>query len=64
MNTKPILGVSACLLGQPVQFDGGHKKARYMTEMPSECFEQMPVCPELEAGQVYCEWSRYAFASN
>ncbi len=50
MNTKPILGVSACLLGQPVRFDGGHKKARYITETLSEYFELMPVCPEVEAG--------------
>lgn len=64
MNTKPILGVSACLLGQPVQFDGGHKIARYMTQMLSEYFELMPASPEVEAGQVYCEWSRYAFASS
>jgi uncharacterized protein YbgA (DUF1722 family)/uncharacterized protein YbbK (DUF523 family) len=50
VNTKPILGVSACLLGQPVRFDGGHKKARYITETLSEYFELLPVCPEVEAG--------------
>lgn len=50
MNKKPILDVSACLPGQPVRFDGGHKKARHITQTLSEYFELMPVCPEVEAG--------------
>ena len=50
MNKKPTLGISACLPGQPVRFDGGHKKARYITQKLSEYFELMPVCPEVEAG--------------
>jgi uncharacterized protein YbgA (DUF1722 family)/uncharacterized protein YbbK (DUF523 family) len=44
------LGVSACLLGQPVRFDGGHKRDRFVTDLLGAHVEWVPVCPELEAG--------------
>lgn len=44
------LGVSACLLGQPVRFDGGHKRDRYLTDVLGSWVEFVPVCPEVEVG--------------
>ncbi|KAF0233972.1 MAG: hypothetical protein FD177_1122 [Desulfovibrionaceae bacterium] len=48
---KPIrLGVSSCLLGRPVRFDGGHKHDRWITGELGRYVEFVPVCPEVEAG--------------
>lgn len=44
------IGISTCLLGQKVRFDGGHKHDRYITDILGEFFRFVPVCPELEAG--------------
>jgi uncharacterized protein YbgA (DUF1722 family)/uncharacterized protein YbbK (DUF523 family) len=44
------LGVSACLLGQPVRFDGGHKRDAFLTAALDAFVEWVPVCPEQEAG--------------
>jgi uncharacterized protein YbgA (DUF1722 family)/uncharacterized protein YbbK (DUF523 family) len=44
------LGVSACLLGEKVRFDGGHKHNRYITEVLGQFFDFIPVCPEYECG--------------
>lgn len=44
------LGVSACLLGQNVRYDGGHKLDRYLIDTMSPFVEWMPVCPEAETG--------------
>lgn len=49
-NEKPQLGVSACLLGQPVRFDGGHKRDRYITDHLSQHMDFYPFCPENELG--------------
>lgn len=50
-ESVPIrLGVSACLLGGEVRFDGGHKRDRYLTDVLGENVEWLPVCPELEVG--------------
>src|SRR5512137_468608 len=49
--TDPItLGVSSCLLGQKVRYDGGHKHDRYITDILGRFFRCVPVCPEEEAG--------------
>ena len=51
MGDKDIrIGVSACLLGQKVRHDGGHKHSRYLTEVLSPFFDLVPVCPEAEVG--------------
>lgn len=50
MDTKIRLGVSACLLGQNVRFDGGHKLDRFLTETLGQFVEYVPVCPEVECG--------------
>ena len=44
------IGVSACLLGEEVRFDGGHKKDRYVTDTLAHYFEWVRVCPEVELG--------------
>ena len=44
------LGVSACLLGQEVRFDGGHARSRFVTDLLAEFAELRSVCPELDAG--------------
>ena len=47
---KIPLGVSQCLLGEQVRFDGGHKRNRYLTDVLSEYIEFRPVCPEVAIG--------------
>ncbi|NOT28723.1 MAG: DUF1722 domain-containing protein [Acidobacteria bacterium] len=44
------LGISACLLGQPVRFDGGHKRDPFLVESLGPFVEWVPVCPEVESG--------------
>lgn len=44
------LGVSACLLGEAVRFDGGHKRDPFLTGPLTRFVEWIPVCPEHEAG--------------
>lgn len=44
------IGISACLLGQPVRFDGGHKRDPFLTDVLGPFVEWVPVCPEEEAG--------------
>jgi uncharacterized protein YbgA (DUF1722 family)/uncharacterized protein YbbK (DUF523 family) len=48
--SKIPLGVSQCLLGESVRFDGGHKRNRYLTDVLSEYIEFRPVCPEVAIG--------------
>ncbi|MBU2501991.1 DUF523 and DUF1722 domain-containing protein [bacterium] len=51
MTTSEIrIGVSSCLLGQEVRYDGGHKHYRYATDVLAEYFTLVPVCPEVEVG--------------
>ena len=47
---KIPVGISSCLLGQPVRYDGGHKKSSYCTDKLSKYFEFQPVCPEVGIG--------------
>jgi uncharacterized protein YbbK (DUF523 family) len=48
---SPIrVGVSACLLGQEVRFDGGHERDRFLTDVLGRYVEWLPICPEVEAG--------------
>jgi uncharacterized protein YbbK (DUF523 family) len=47
---KIRIGVSACLLGQNVRYDGGHRHDRYITDTLGRWFEWVPVCPEVEYG--------------
>jgi len=50
-DTKKIrLGISSCLLGNPVRFDGGHKKDQWLVNTLGEYVDYIPVCPEVEMG--------------
>lgn len=50
-TTKRIrLGISACLLGEAVRFDGGHKRDAFLAEALGRFVEWLPVCPEVECG--------------
>ncbi len=44
------VGISACLLGQEVRYDGGHKRDPLLIEELGPLFEWVPVCPEVELG--------------
>ena len=44
------VGVSSCLLGEAVRYDGGHKLDRYVTGVLGRWFEYVPFCPEALAG--------------
>ena len=50
MEDKIRIGISACLVGQPVRFDGSHKHDHYLTNTLSEYLDFVPVCPEVESG--------------
>lgn len=47
---KIRVGISSCLLGEEVRFDGGHKRDSYVTGTLAEYFEFVPVCPEVAIG--------------
>jgi len=47
---KIKLGISTCLLGKNVRYDGGHKLDRFLTETLGQYVEYSPVCPEVECG--------------
>ena len=44
------LGISTCLLGENVRYDGSHKLDRFLTETLGRFVEYVPVCPEVECG--------------
>jgi uncharacterized protein YbgA (DUF1722 family)/uncharacterized protein YbbK (DUF523 family) len=50
MNDPIRIGVSTCLLGEPVRYDGGHKRDAFLVETFGRFVEWVPVCPEVEAG--------------
>jgi uncharacterized protein YbgA (DUF1722 family)/uncharacterized protein YbbK (DUF523 family) len=51
VSTNPIrIGISRCLLGDEVRFDGGHKRDHFLTDVLGPYVEWVPVCPEVEAG--------------
>jgi len=50
-SLRPIrIGISSCLLGQEVRFDGGHKRDVFLTDTFGRFVEWVPVCPEVECG--------------
>lgn len=50
-NSSSIrLGISACLLGQNVRYDGGHQHDRFLTDTLGRYVTYVPVCPEVECG--------------
>jgi uncharacterized protein YbbK (DUF523 family) len=49
-SPKPRIGISACLLGQEVRYNGGHKRDAALIERLGPSIEWVPVCPEVELG--------------
>ena len=50
-EAEPIrIGISSCLLGQKVRFDGGHKRDRYLNDVLGQWLTWVAACPELEIG--------------
>jgi uncharacterized protein YbgA (DUF1722 family)/uncharacterized protein YbbK (DUF523 family) len=44
------IGISSCLLGEKVRFDGGHKRDAFLVDTFGTFVEWVPVCPEVELG--------------
>ncbi|MFZ0889163.1 MAG: DUF523 and DUF1722 domain-containing protein [Candidatus Binataceae bacterium] len=49
-SPRPKVGVSACLLGHNVRYDGGDKRSRLVADSLARRFDFVPVCPEVELG--------------
>ncbi len=49
-NSRVRIGISSCLLGEKVRFDGGHKKDEFLVGQFGRYVEWVPVCPEFEIG--------------
>ena len=49
-NERILVGVSSCLLGEKVRFDGGHKQNRYVIDTLGQYFRFRPFCPEMAIG--------------
>lgn len=47
---KLRIGISSCLLGKAVRYDGGHKLDHYLHDILGKYMEWVPVCPESECG--------------
>jgi uncharacterized protein YbbK (DUF523 family) len=50
VSDRPRIGVSACLLGERVRYDGRDKRDAWLVEVLGRRVEWVPVCPEVEAG--------------
>src|SRR5690554_1135260 len=44
------VGISSCLLGEEVRYNGGHKLSRLCSDELSRYFEYVPLCPEVGIG--------------
>lgn len=50
MMRLPPVGISQCLLGEAVRYDGGHKRDANVLTFLDQLFDWVPVCPEVEVG--------------
>jgi len=51
MSKPPVrIGISSCLLGEMVRYDGGHKRNNFLVDILGPQVEWVPVCPEVELG--------------
>lgn len=50
VRSRPRVGISRCLLGEPVRYDGGHKYNPLIAEKLGSHFQWIPICPEVECG--------------
>jgi uncharacterized protein YbgA (DUF1722 family)/uncharacterized protein YbbK (DUF523 family) len=60
---KIRLGVSACLLGESVRYDGGHKRDAFLVDTLGPFVEWVPVCPEVEMVSA-CRARRFAWSAR
>ena len=49
-SIKPRIGISACLLGENVRFNGGHKQSHLCSAVLAEHFDFVALCPEVAIG--------------
>lgn len=49
-SSRPRIGISRCLLGDEVRFDGGHKHDAFLADVLGRSVEWVSVCPEVEVG--------------
>ena len=49
-HEKIAIGISSCLIGEKVRFDGGHKQNRYILDTLGHYFSFRPFCPEMAIG--------------
>ncbi len=49
-DRRPRIGISSCLLGETVRYDGGHQRDPLLIQTLGLFVKWVPVCPELEAG--------------
>jgi hypothetical protein len=50
MEEKIKLGISSCLLGEKVRYNGGHALDRFLADVLGQYVDYVPVCPEVEIG--------------
>jgi uncharacterized protein YbbK (DUF523 family) len=50
MKIKPVIGISGCLTGSAVRFDGGHKRMGFVMNELADWVSFRPVCPEMAIG--------------
>jgi uncharacterized protein YbbK (DUF523 family) len=49
-DDRPRVGISRCLLGDEVRYDGGHKRDAFLVDILGGLVQWVPVCPEVEIG--------------
>ncbi|CDZ78451.1 hypothetical protein BN59_02761 [Legionella massiliensis] len=50
MDKHLLLGISSCLLGEKVRFDGGHKRDNFICDFLANYVDFLPICPEVAIG--------------
>ena len=50
MTDRIKIGISSCLLGNNVRWNGGHQQDRFLIETLGQLVDYVPVCPEVETG--------------
>ncbi len=50
MKTQPVIGISSCLTGAAVRFDGGHKRTDFVMDRLAQWVSFRPICPEMAIG--------------
>ncbi len=62
LKSKPVVGVSECILGRKVRYNGEHKRHKFVTDVLSEHVIFEPVCPEVAIGLGVLCWTLSATA--